>query len=129
MKSKEERLITLQSFVSSLRLDSCRKPTDYSTDKKLLVTALQHTHNWTMGNDRFKMSFWFEALFDDDLSNDAIHELPPDDLDVSKVHEEVKNWLRRNSQKDKSAQELFEKYSTGLQLGPSAGLLPKEIEQ
>ena len=114
--------------MSSLQLESSRTTTDYSTDKKLLVTALQHTHNWTMGNDRFKMSFWFEALFDDDLSNDAIHELPPDDLDVSKVHEEVKNWLRRNSQRDKVAQELFEKYSTGVQLGPSAGLLPKETE-
>ena len=104
----------------------CKLPANFLTDTKLLVTALQHTHNWTMGNDRFKMSFWFEALFDDDLSNDAIHELPPDNLDVAKVHEEVRNWLRRNSQRDQVAQELFKKYSAEALLGPSAGLLPEE---
>jgi palmitoyltransferase len=56
------------------------------TDKKLLVTCLQHTHNWTMGNDRFKMAFWFDVLFDEELKNDPIHELPPDGLNVAKVH-------------------------------------------
>jgi hypothetical protein len=81
-----------------------------------------------MGNDRFKMLFWFEALFDDDLSNDAIHELPPDDLNVSKVHEEVRNWLRRNSRRDNVAQGLFKKYTTDVKLGPSAGPLPEESE-
>jgi hypothetical protein len=100
--------------------------TDGTTDKKLLVTALQHTHNWTMGNDRFKMSFWLEMLFDDDLSNDMIHELPPDDLNVKKVYEEVKNWLRRHSQRDKVAAELLDKYSADVRLGPSAGPLPEE---
>lgn len=79
-----------------------------------------------MGNDRFKMSFWFEALFDDDLNNDAIHELPPDDLDVAKVHEEVQNWLTRNSQKGKTAQLIIDKYSAEVLLGPSAGPLPEE---
>lgn len=107
---------------------SFRRPANDPTDKKLLVTALQHTHNWTMGNDRFKMSFWFEALFDDDLNNDAIHELPPDDLDVSKVYEEVKNWLTRNSQRDKLATELLEKYSADVKIGPSAGPLPHETD-
>jgi hypothetical protein len=81
-----------------------------------------------MGNDRFKMAFWFEALFDDDLGNDAIHELPPDDLDVGKVHEEVKNWLRRNAQRDSVAQELFENYSADVKLGPSAGPLPQPAD-
>jgi palmitoyltransferase len=81
-----------------------------------------------MGNDRFKMSFWFEALFDDDLNNDAIHELPPDDLDVKKVHEEVKNWLKRNAQREKLATELLERYVADVQLGPSAGPLPEELD-
>ena len=99
--------------------------TDRTADKKLLVTALQHTHNWTMGNDRFKMLFWFEMLFDEELSNDTIHELPPDDLDVKKVHEEVSNWLRRHSKMDESASKLLEKYTTDVVLGPSAGPLPE----
>ncbi|KAE8445135.1 hypothetical protein EG329_013737 [Mollisiaceae sp. DMI_Dod_QoI] len=94
--------------------------------KKLLVTSLQHTHNWTMGNDRFKMSFWFEMLFDDDLKNDAIHELPPDDLDVAKVHEEVKNWLKRHDKKkDAAAAKLLETYASEVSTGYTPGELPK----
>ncbi|KAH8684475.1 hypothetical protein BGZ60DRAFT_366265 [Tricladium varicosporioides] len=95
--------------------------------KKLLVTCLQHTHNWTMGNDRFKMSFWFEMLFDNDLRNDAIHELPPDDLNVEKVFEEVKNWLRRHNKKDDLAAELLAKYEEEVPAGHTAGNLPSPL--
>src|SRR5882724_6165545 len=80
------------------------------TDKKLLVTCLQHTNNWTMGNDRFKMSFWFEMLFDDEMKNEPIHEMPPDDLNVEKVHQEVQNWLSRHRKKDPLATQLLQKY-------------------
>ncbi|CZR52427.1 uncharacterized protein PAC_02304 [Phialocephala subalpina] len=94
--------------------------------KKLLVTCLQHTHNWTMGNDRFKMSFWFEMLFDDDLKNDAIHELPPDDLNVEKVHHEVENWLRRHTKKkDPVAAKLLDQYASEVSTGYTPGELPK----
>ncbi|KAF4630940.1 hypothetical protein G7Y89_g7193 [Cudoniella acicularis] len=95
--------------------------------KKLLVTCLQHTHNWTMGNDRFKMSFWFEMLFDNDLRNDAIHELPPDELNVEKVFEEVKNWLRRHNKKDPLAAELLAKYEAEIAAGHNAGPLPSPL--
>ena len=78
-----------------------------------------------MGNDRFKMSFWFEMLFDDDLKNDAIHELPPDDLDVAKVHEEVRNWLRRHNKKDPAAAKLLEAYASEVSTGYTAGPLPE----
>ena len=98
-------------------------------DKKLLVTSLQHTHNWTMGNDRFKMAFWFEMLFEEDLHNDNIHELPPDDLNVTNVYNEVKNWLRRHSQKDKLAQELLDRYTADVSSGRTPGVLPKEDEE
>ena len=98
-------------------------------DKKLLVTSLQHTHNWTMGNDRFKMAFWFEMLFDEDLHNDNIHELPPDDLNVANVYNEVKNWLRRHSTKDKAAQELLDRYTADVPTGRTPGPFPKEEEE
>lgn len=98
-------------------------------DKKLLVTSLQHTHNWTMGNDRFKMAFWFEMLFDEDLHNDNIHELPPDDLNVTNVYNEVKNWLRRHSTKDKVAQELLDRYTADVPTGRTPGALPKDDEE
>lgn len=101
-----------------------QKSADIESDKKLLVTCLQHTHNWTMGNDRFKMSFWFEMLFDDELKNDPVHELPPDDLDVGKVFGEVRNWLRRHAKKDKQAAELLENYTAEVPFGRNPGPLP-----
>ncbi|KAK0120215.1 hypothetical protein ONS95_011621 [Cadophora gregata] len=107
--------------------DSRRQKLNEITElyKKLLVTCLQHTHNWTMGNDRFKMSFWFEMLFDEDLKNDAIHELPPDDLNVEKVHEEVRNWIRRHNRKDPLAAKLLDKYSADVKTGYTPGPLPE----
>ncbi|TAQ85473.1 Adenosinetriphosphatase [Chlorociboria aeruginascens] len=92
-----------------------------------LLTCLQHTHNWTMGNDRFKMSFWFDMLFDNDLRNDAIHELPPDGLNVENVYREIKNWFRRHSEKDKEATKLLEKYSADVLLGQTPGPLPLPV--
>ncbi|CAG8978062.1 hypothetical protein HYALB_00000734 [Hymenoscyphus albidus] len=93
--------------------------------KKLLVTCLQHTHNWTMGNDRFKMMFWYTMLFDNDLRNDANQELPSDDLDVGKVHDEVQNWLRRHSSIDSLAADLLDKYDAEVPTGHTAGPLPE----
>ncbi|RDW85481.1 hypothetical protein BP5796_03806 [Coleophoma crateriformis] len=93
--------------------------------KKLLVTSLQHTHNWTMGNDRFKMSFWFDMLFDNDLHNDPIHELPQDDLRVDIVYKEVANWMFRHSERDRVAAGLLDKYSAEVELGCTPGPLPR----
>ncbi|CZS96846.1 hypothetical protein WAI453_010192 [Rhynchosporium graminicola] len=92
--------------------------------KKLLVTCLQHTHNWTMGNDRFKMSFWFEMLFDEDLKNDPIHDLPPDNLDVQMTYQEVGNWIRRHNRRDPLAAKLLEAYSADVASGYTPGPLP-----
>lgn len=86
---------------------------------------MQHTHNWTMGNDRFKMPFWYAMLFDEDLKNDPIHEMPPDDLDVEKVHVEVGNWIRRHHKKDPVAAMLLEKYSSEVPSGLTPGPLPE----
>ena len=95
-------------------------------DKKLLVTCLQHTHNWTMGNDRFKMSFWFEMLFDEEMKNEPIHEMPPDDLNVEKVHQEVQNWLSRHRKKDPLAAQLLQQYQDQVPTGYTPGPLPEE---
>lgn len=78
-----------------------------------------------MGNDRFKMSFWFEMLFDDDMKNDAIHELPPDNLNVEKVHQEVRNWLRRHNKRDPLAATLLDKYESEVPSGYTPGALPE----
>jgi len=95
--------------------------------KKLLVTCLQFLHNLTMGNDRLKMAFWFDMLFDNDLHNDSIHELPPDGLRVDVVYEEVRNWLRRNSQKSSAAQAILAKHTEDVPLGHNAGPLPPDF--
>lgn len=93
-------------------------------DKKLLVTSLQFLHNLTMGNDRLKMAFWFEMLFDNDLHNDTIHEMPPDGLRVDVVYEEVRNWLKRNATKSQQAQAILDKHTADVELGNTAGPLP-----
>ena len=93
-------------------------------DKKVLVTCLQHTHNWTMGNDRFKMSFWFDMLFDDEWRIDAEQELLPEDLHIRTMWIEVRNWLARHSRKDPVAQELLDKYESEVNYGVSPGMLP-----
>jgi palmitoyltransferase len=95
-------------------------------DKKLLVTCLQFLHNLTMGNDRLKMGFWFEMLFDNDLHNDTIHEQPPDGLRVDVVYEEVRNWLRRNSAKSPMAEAILAKHAADVELGNTAGHLPPD---
>lgn len=95
-------------------------------DKKLLVTCLQFLHNLTMGNDRLKMAFWFEMLFDGDLHNDTIHEQPPDGLRVDVVYEEVRNWLRRNSAKSPMAETILAKHTADVELGNTAGHLPSD---
>jgi hypothetical protein len=80
-----------------------------------------------MGNDRLKMAFWFDMLFDGELHNDAIHELPPDGLRVDIVHEEVRNWLKRNSQKSPAAQAILQRHEDDVKLGHNAGHLPPDF--
>lgn len=89
--------------------------------KKMLVTCLQFLHNLTMGNDRLKMAFWFEMMFDNDLHNDTIHELPPDGLRVDVVYEEVGNWLRRSSKLCPEAERILKEHEKEVPSGRSAG--------
>jgi palmitoyltransferase len=79
-----------------------------------------------MGNDRLKMVFWFEMLFDNDLHNDTIHELPPDGLRVEVVYEEVRNWLKRNNERAPQAEAILKKHMADVELGRNAGPLPRD---
>jgi palmitoyltransferase len=82
-----------------------------------------------MGNDRLKMAFWFDMLFDNDLHNDTIHELPPDGLRVDIAFEEVRNWLKRNSLKSPFAQSILDAHTENVALGNTAGSLPPDLWQ
>lgn len=77
-----------------------------------------------MGNDRFKMSFWFDMLFDDEWRIDSGQELLPEEMHIRTIWEEVKNWLARHSMKDPLAQDLLEKYEDEVEYGVSPGPLP-----
>lgn len=94
-----------------------------SSDKKVLVTCLQFLHNLTMGNDRLKMAFWFEMLFDNELHNEPIQD-PVPQLRVDVVYEEVRNWLKRNNMKAPIAEALLENHTADVKLGNTAGPLP-----
>src|SRR5450432_4039069 len=76
-----------------------------------------------MGNDRLKMAFWFEMLFDNDLHNEPIQDQAPQ-LRVDVVYEEVRNWLKRNNTHAPMAEALLEKHSADVKLGNTAGPLP-----
>lgn len=101
------------------------------TDKKILVTSLQQAHNWTAKNDRNKMAFWFDVLFDEDASLDDPQDGMGDGLgfrvDIAKT--EVQNWLERNSTMCDTARHLLRQYveeeaRTKRQPGPLAPIHP-----
>lgn len=66
-------------------------------------------------------------LFDNDLHNDAMHDVPPDNLNVEKVHTEVKHWLQRNSAHEAAATNLLQRYSADVSLGHTPGMLPEPL--
>ncbi|KAK0382769.1 hypothetical protein NLU13_9865 [Sarocladium strictum] len=94
--------------------------------KKLLVTALQQAHNWTAKNDRNKMSFWFDVLFDDEGSLPV----PEDDMgDGSGFHpdvakQQVQHWLDRNSSMCETARRLLRDYAENHADKPPGSLAP-----
>jgi hypothetical protein len=77
--------------------------------KKVLVTALQHAHNWTAKNDRNKMSFWLDVLFDEDLCDDP-PEYPGMDFHPATAKVEISHWLERNAKLSEKAQILLKDY-------------------
>lgn len=91
-------------------------------DKKILVTSLQQAHNWTAKNDRNKMSFWFDVLFDDDNLVDIMDQQLPFRPDIAKV--EVQHWLERNSRMCDKARALLKAYDQGPCNNPPGRLAP-----
>lgn len=124
-RQREQDLMIYQNSVSDYQANLIWIIANFYKDKKLLVTCLQHTHNWTMGNDRFKMSFWFDMLFDDVMRNDNVHYPSFDNLNVEVACQEVNNWLCRQTKKDKVAVELLENYKLDENSPYSPGPLPK----
>ncbi|KAL1857007.1 hypothetical protein VTK73DRAFT_8149 [Phialemonium thermophilum] len=90
--------------------------------KKILVTSLQQAHNWTAKNDRNKMSFWFDVLFDDDNTVEQLDEPVQFRPDVAKA--EVQNWLERNSRMCDKARALLKAYSRDHSHKPPGSLAP-----
>lgn len=115
----------LQSCVS-LHTTVLQTLTNHLIVKKVLVTSLQFFHNLTMGNERLKMAFWVDMMFDNDLNNDPVHELPPDDLRVDIMFEETRNWLRRNNRKSPTAEKLIERHKEFVEYGRAADSLPAD---
>lgn len=64
-------------------------------------------------------------LFDDEMKNDTIHEMPPDDLNVEIVYHEVRNWLRRHNKRDPLAATLLDRYEADVPSGYTPGPLPQ----
>lgn len=100
--------------------------TIHDVDKKILVTALQQAHNWTAKNDRNKMSFWFDVLFDEDAALDDLQDGLGDGsgfrVDVAKT--EVQHWLERNSSMCDTARRLLKEYAEKQSQKPPGQLAP-----
>lgn len=120
--------VTSKGYDGEVLDDNSRARLNEITDlyKKILVTSLQQAHNWTAKNDRNKMSFWFDVLFDDDSSMDDPQDGLGDGLgfriDVAKT--EVQNWLERNSTMCDTARHLLRDYAKKLSHKPPGALAP-----
>lgn len=89
------------------------------------MTSLQHAHNWTAKNDRNKMSFWLDVLFDEESGLDdpsaypVMLEFRPG---VAKL--EVQHWLERNSRMCDKAVALLRDYHENRSNKPPGPLAP-----
>jgi palmitoyltransferase len=71
-----------------------------------LVTSLQQAHNWTAKNDRNKMSFWNDVLFEDGSNEDA----DGSGFRPYVCRTEIEHWLERNSVICEKAKVLLTEY-------------------
>lgn len=92
--------------------------------KKILVTSLQQAHNWTAKNDRNKMSFWSDVLFDDDNSIDDQQDGDGYSFRMDVAKTEVQNWLERNSTMCDTARRLLRDYAENRASKPPGPLAP-----
>ncbi|KAK5662057.1 hypothetical protein OQA88_10171 [Cercophora sp. LCS_1] len=92
--------------------------------KKLLVTCLQQAHNWIAKNDRNKMSFWSNVLFDED-SMDEHDAATSGDFHPEIAKSQVQNWIERNSRFCEKARKLLIHYDTKVATSLPPGRLPQ----
>ncbi len=72
----------------------------------LLVTALKQVHNWIQKNDRNKMAFWYDALFDEDEGVSS-----PSVFRPQLARNDILHWLERNSNVCEEAKHLLQEYA------------------
>ncbi|KAG7117330.1 hypothetical protein HYQ45_015923 [Verticillium longisporum] len=120
--------VTSKGYDGEILDETSRAKLNEITDlyKKLLVTSLQQAHNWTAKNDRNKMSFWYDVLFDEDAQLDDPQEGMGDGsgfrVDIAKT--EIQNWLERNSRMCDAARKLLTDYSQHQSHRPPGVLAP-----
>ncbi|KAG7109251.1 hypothetical protein HYQ44_011787 [Verticillium longisporum] len=120
--------VTSKGYDGEILDETSRAKLSEITDlyKKLLVTSLQQAHNWTAKNDRNKMSFWYDVLFDEDAQLDDPQEGMGDGsgfrVDIAKT--EIQNWLERNSRMCDAARKLLTDYSQHQSHRPPGVLAP-----
>ncbi|KAH6663613.1 hypothetical protein F5X68DRAFT_218156 [Plectosphaerella plurivora] len=120
--------VTSKGYDGEMLDDASKSKLNEITDmyKKLLVTSLQQAHNWIAKNDRNKMSFWYDVLFDEDAQLDDPQEGMGDGsgfrVDIAKT--EIQNWLERNSRMCETARKLLTDYSEKQSHKPPGVLAP-----
>ncbi|GKT86329.1 essential cytoplasmic protein [Colletotrichum tofieldiae] len=120
--------VTSKGYDGEILDETSRAKLNEITDmyKKLLVTSLQQAHNWTAKNDRNKMSFWYDVLFDEDAQLDDPQEGMGDGsgfrVDIAKT--EIQHWLERNSRMCDTARKLLTDYSQNKSHKPPGVLAP-----
>ncbi|TDZ33914.1 hypothetical protein C8035_v000574 [Colletotrichum spinosum] len=120
--------VTSKGYDGEILDEGSRAKLNEITDmyKKLLVTSLQQAHNWTAKNDRNKMSFWYDVLFDEDAQLDDPQEGLADGcgfrVDVAKT--EIQHWLERNSRMCDGARKLLADYTLNKSHNPPGVLAP-----
>ncbi|KAF6843055.1 essential cytoplasmic protein [Colletotrichum musicola] len=122
--------VTSKGYDGEILDETSRAKLNEITDmyKKLLVTSLQQAHNWTAKNDRNKMSFWYDVLFDEDAqideSQDGLGDSSGFGFQVDVAKTEIQHWLERNSRMCDAARKLLKDYSQNKSHKPPGVLAP-----
>jgi len=105
--------VTSKAYDGDILDDGCRNKLADINElyKKLLVTSLQQAHNWTAKNDRNKMAFWSDVLFDDDrTADDDVAAVLGVGFRPEVCRLEVWHYLERNSHFCPKAKQLLAEY-------------------
>ena len=78
----------------------------------MLVTSLQQAHNWTAKNDRNKMSFWYDVLFDERRLSDYPIKETVGNVPFARegAKKQIEHYLQRNSRMCNKARAILHDY-------------------